>query len=332
MKQFTSGLIPALAVSAMAFAFVPSADAQTLSIATLPQGSTFNTMGSVIANTARRHADIQMVVQPYGGTAAVMQALEEGLAEFTLLDVNDAIMATSGTGHSEGQSHENLRIVAVLRPMELGFFVAADSDIHTVSDLAGRRVTSGWTAFPMGAYHTAGALAAAGLTVDDTVGVPVPDLIGGADAVGAGRADATMFAIGAPKVAELDASLGGVRFLPISEDASATPSDETLQRVQEVSPAFYLSLVEPAPPYVGVTEPMQMLTWDLVLVTRPDVPDDTVERLLGALLDNRDEMVEAFPLFGPLSAANAYKDFPVVDYHPGAVSYYDAAGIEMVVE
>lgn len=331
MKQFTS-VLPALAVSAMAFAFAPEAEAQTLSIATLPQGSTFNTMGSVIANTARRHADIQMVVQPYGGTAAVMQALEEGLAEFTLLDVNDAIMATSGTGHSEGQAHENLRIVAVLRPMELGFFVAADSDIHTVSDLEGKRVTSGWTAFPMGAYHTEGALAAAGLSTGDTIGVPVPDLIGGADAVGAGRADATMFAIGAPKVAELDASLGGVRFLPFSEEASATPSDETLQRVQEVSPAFYLSLVEPAPHYVGVSEPMQMLTWDLVLVTRPDVPEETVERLLGALLDNRDEMVGAFPLFGPLSAANAYKSFPVVEYHPGAVSYYGAARIEEIVE
>ncbi|MCG6115816.1 MAG: TAXI family TRAP transporter solute-binding subunit [Mesorhizobium sp.] len=329
MKQFTGGLLSALAVSALAISFSAEAQAQTLSIATLPQGSTFNTMGSVIANTVRRHADIQMVVQPYGGTAAVMQALDEGLAEFTLLDVNDAIMASTGTGHSEGQVNENLRIVAVLRPMELGFFVAADSDIHTVSDLAGKRVTSGWTAFPMGAYHTAGALAAAGLSIEDTVGVPVPDLIGGADAVGAGRADATMFAIGAPKVAELDASLGGVRFLPISEDASATPSDETLQRVQDVSPAFYLSLVEPAPPYVGVAEPMQMLTWDLVLVASPTVPEETVDRLLGALFENRDEMVEAFPLFGPLSAANAYKNFPEVEYHAGAVAYYEAAGIEM---
>lgn len=332
MKRFSNGVLAAFAVGAVAFAAAPNAEAQTLSIATLPQGSTFNTMGSVIANTARRHADINMVVQPYGGTAAVMQALEEGLAEFTLLDVNDAIMATSGTGHSEGLEHENLRIVAVLRPMELGFFVAADSDIHTVADLEGRRVTSGWTAFPMGAYHTAGMLAAADLTPNDTVGVPVPDLIGGADAVGAGRADATMFAIGAPKVAELDASLGGVRFLPISEDASADPDEEMLQRVQAVSPAFYLSLVQPAPPYVGVTEPMQMLTWDLVLVTRPDVPEETVERLLGAIVENREEMVEAFPLFGPFAADGAYKSFPVVEYHPGAISYYDAAGIEMIAE
>lgn len=324
--------LSALAV-ALSLGAVPSAgQAQTLSIATLPQGTTFHTMASVIANTARKHADLQMVVQPYGGTAALMQALEQDLAEFTLLDVNDAIMATSGTGPSEGQVHENLRVVAVLRPMELGLFVAADSGIDVVADLKGKRVTSGWTAFPMGAYHTAGVLAAAGLTTEDTVGVPVPDLVAGADAVGSGRADATAFALGAPKVAEIDSSLGGVRFLPLQENAAEHPGQEALDRIRAVGPAFYFTLVEPAPPYVGVEEPMQMMTWDLVLVASPSVSDETVNRLLSSLLENRQEMVTAYPLFAPFGPESAYKEFPVIEYHPDAVAFYEAEGIEQVSE
>lgn len=321
--------LPAVLAAAFTFALAPlasgsAAQAQTISIATLPLGSTFNTMGSVIANVARRHANLAMVVQPYGGTAAMMEALENGLAEFSILDVNDVIRASAG---KNGPGLKGLRIVTTIRPMQIGFFVRSNSDIVSVQDLRGKRITSGWTAFPMGAVHTEGVLAAVGLKPSDTIGVPVPDLISGADAVASGRADATMFAIGAPKVAELNSTLGGVRFLPLAKDSGLTIPEGAEQRVRDVSPAFYLTKVEPAPPFVGVHNPMQMITWDLALVASSKVPDETVQKLLSAILDNRKEMVTAYPLFAPFSEAAAFKDIPV-QYHPGAVKLFKERGIQ----
>ena len=50
-------------------------------------------------------------------------------------------------------------------------------------------------------------LATAGLSLKDVDGVPTTNLLRAADDFKAGRLDATLFAIGAPKMAEVDAAI-----------------------------------------------------------------------------------------------------------------------------
>lgn len=272
----------------LAAGLAPAAQAQVQSFSTPPQGSVWNTMASVISGEARTSAGMRLVVQPYGGNAQMMQAVNDALAEFSLNDVNDVITAVSGTGDYT-TAMPDLRIVARINPFPVGLYVREDSGMTAVSDLVGRSVPSGWDAFPIARSHISAILAAGGLDWDDVEQVPVPELIRGSDDMASGRVDSAFFAVGGPKVAEVDASVGGVRFLTVDDN------DETLARIREVRPAFYFSEIAPAPVRVGVPEPMMFVTWDNVLVAGAHVPDEQVQALLAVLFDNRDAIGAAYP-------------------------------------
>lgn len=298
------------------------ASAQTVSIATLPQGSVWNTMGNVIAGAVREDG-VRMVVQPYGGNLAMMQALEQGLAEFSINDINDVIAAGEGIDHYQGQAQSNLRIVAKINPLPIGLYVRTDSGMTDMSDLKNRRVSSGWDGFPLANSHVSALLATGGLTYDDVEGVPTPGLIRGSDDLAAGRIEAAFFAVGGPKVAEVNATVGGVRFLTGASD------EATLAAIQAIRPAFYFSEVRPAPFRVGIEKPMMMVTWDNVLVAGAHVPDETVKALLASMAERQGDMTQAFPPFGAFGIERSYVDYPGAVYHTGAVAFFEERGIAL---
>lgn len=297
-----------------------AAAAQVSSISTPPQGSVWNTMGSVIAGQVRESADMAMVVQPYGGNAQMMQSVNEGLAEFSLNDVNDVITAVQGGGEYSA-AMPNLRVIARINPFPVGLYVKESAGITSVAELAGKSVPSGWDAFPIARSHITAILAAGGLTWDDVRQVPVPELIRGSDDMASGRVDSAFFAVGGPKVAEVDASVGGVRFLTVEA------SDETLAKIQEVRPAFYFLEVAPAPPRVGVKEPMMFVTWDNVMVAGTHVTDEQVTTLLTVLFDEAEAIGNAYPPLRALNLETAYKDYPGLNYHPAAIAFFEDRGV-----
>ncbi len=315
MNRLLIAAVAALGISA------PAA-AQVSSISTPPQGSVWNTMASVMAGEVRNATEMRVVVQPYGGNAQMMQALDQQLAEFSLNDVNDVISAIEGSGEYD-QPMPNLRAVARINPFPVGLYVKASSGLENVTDLSGRSVPSGWDAFPIARSHISAILAAGGLDWNDVKQVPVPELIRGSDDMASGRVDSAFFAVGGPKVAEVDASVGGVRFLKVNAN------EETLAKIRAVRPAFYFSKVEPAPVRVGVEEPMMFVTWDNILVAGSHVSDDVVERFLAAIFDGREAIGEAYPPLRALNLETAYKAYPGLEYHPGAISFFADRGISL---
>lgn len=300
-----------------------AAQAQVQSFSTPPQGSVWNTMASVISGQARGSADMKLVVQPYGGNAQMMQAVNDALAEFSLNDVNDVITAVAGTGEYPA-AMPNLRVVARINPFPVGLYVKESSGMTSVADLKGRSVPSGWDAFPIARSHISAILAAGGLGWDDVKQVPVPELIRGSEDMASGRVDSAFFAVGGPKVAEIDASVDGVRFL------SVDANEETLGKIRAVRPAFYFTEVTPAPVRVGVPEPMMFVTWDNVLVAGAHVSDEDVQKLLTVIFDEREAMAGAYPPLRALNLETAYKSYSGVEYHPGAVAFFEGRGVELI--
>lgn len=314
-------LLPLVAACSVTLCSV-TASAQMLSIASPPQGSVWNTMSNSIANVARSEAGQNVIVQPYSGNRAMMDAVDQGLAEFAINDVNDVIVAVSGEGdYAGGRKRQNLRIAMRISPQPIGIFVRKDSGINRIEDLAGKKVAAGWNAFPIGRSHMSAMLATGELTWDDVDNVPVPDLIRAADNLSSGRVDATYFAIGGPKVAEVNAAVGGVKFIPLNNDEKAK------QAMLKIRPAFYFSDVKPAPHLVGIEEPIAMLTWDNVLVVNADVSDDDVYKLVESILGNKDALVKLFPVFRGMDVTAANKPYPGVEYHPGALRYLKEKGL-----
>lgn len=311
-----------LMATGLAFGLAAPTMAQVSSIATPPQGSVWNTMSSVIAGQARESSDLRMVVQPYGGNAQMMEALNLGIAEFSLNDVNDVISAVAGSG-DYSDAMPNLRAVARINPFPVGLYVKENSGMTAVADLKGKSVPSGWDAFPIARSHLTAILAAGGLTWDDVKQVPVPELIRGSDDMASGRVDSAFFAVGGPKVAEIDASVGGVRFLAVEAN------DDTLAKIQAVRPAFYFSEVTPAPPRVGVKEPMMFVTWDNILVAGSHVSDEQVKALLTVIFEEAEAIGKAYPPLRALNLETAYKAYPGLEYHPGATDFYEERGVKL---
>jgi TRAP transporter TAXI family solute receptor len=297
------------------------ASAQMLSFASPPQGSVWNTMSTSIANVARSKQNLNVVVQPFSGNRAMMDAVDRGFAEFAINDVNDVIVAARGQADYTDRARSNLRVVLRISPQPIGIFVRKDSGIDSISDLAGKRVAAGWNAFPLGRSHMSAMLATGGLTWDDVEQVPVPDLIRAADNLASGKLDATFFAVGGPKVAEVNASVGGVKFLPVATD------EKSLVAMSAIRPAFYFSVVKPAPHRAGLESPMEMVTWDNVLVAGADVSEEKVYQLVTAILENKDELVKLFPGFRELAVEEPYKVYPDLEYHPGASRYFKEKGL-----
>ena len=297
------------------------ASAQMLSFASPPQGSVWNTMSSAMASVARSEGKMNTLVQPFSGNRAMMDAVDQGLAEFAINDVNDVIMAVKGQEGYEDRERTNLRVALRISPQPIGIFVREDSGINSIKDLAGKRVAGGWNAFPLGRPHMSAMLATGGLDWSDVEQVLVPDLIRAADALSSGRLDATYFAVGGPKVAEVNAAVGGVKFLPVDT------TDTARAAMDKIRPAFYYTKLAPAPHLVGISSPTDMVTWDNVLVVGANVSDEDVYRLVAAVLENKTKLSSIFPGFKTLATNEPYKVYPGLEYHPGAVRYFKEKGL-----
>ena len=162
-------------------------------------------------------------------------------------------------------------------------------------------------------------LAAGGLTEKDISPVLVPNVIRGADDFVAGAADTFYFAFGAPKVREVDATVGGIRVLEIPDSGMAA--------ARKIFPEGYLSPAAPGPFFIGIDKPMGVYTWDNLLFTNAKVKDEQVYKIIEAMAKNKDDLVAIQPALRSFTAAGLYKNYGV-PYHPGALKYFNDNKIE----
>lgn len=296
------------------FAFAtPGALAQDVGIAASNPGSIYHTTATAVAKMANDQVGLKATVHPFASATIYLPAVSAGEYSFGITNEDELKLAATGTGHFDGRVYDDLRAVALLYPLRVAFFVRADSDIATMADLKGKRVTTGFTSQKTIPAMLDAQLATAGLTQDDVTGVPVPNVVGGADAFMQGKADAFFFAIGSPKVREANAKVGGIRALDIAD----TPENlETLRK--HFAPA-YLRPEKPSKVNVGVPGPMHVMAYDAVLVASSNTPEDVVYKMAKGMHDHKKEMAAVFPVLNLFDQQRMAKDLGPVKWHPGAV-------------
>ena len=131
--------------------------------------------------------------------------------------------------------------------------------------------------------------------------------------------DTFYFAFGAPKVREVDATVGGIRVLEIPDSGMAA--------ARKIFPEGYLSPAAPGPFFIGVDKPMGVYTWDNLLFTNAKVKDEQVYKIIEAMAKNKDDLVAIQPALRSFTAAGLYKNYGV-PYHPGALKYFNDNKIE----
>jgi uncharacterized protein len=301
--------------SAIALALASGAGtAQTYGLASMQPGSVNHTTSSAIAKVLKEKGGLNVLVQPTAGETVIIAIVGRGEADFGMANAPEIGTAIAS------KEQPNLRMIGAVYTLKTGFWVRKDSNMRTVADLRGKRVTMGYSAMRSLDPLSRAILATGGLTENDIKPVLVPNVVRSADDFASGAADMFMFAFGAPKVREVDASVGGTRFLEI-------PDSPGLAAARKISPYGYLSDVAPGPIFIGVEKPMKVYTIDNLLFTHAKVPDDVVYRLIEAMEANKSDMIAIAPNLREFSAAGLNKsyEFP---YHPGAVKYFKDKKIE----
>jgi len=292
--------------AAAALCITQVAQAQTLGIATMQPGTLAHTVASSIAKVLKEKGGMNVLVQPTSGESTALAIVGKGDAPLGLANAIEVGMAVP--------QNPNLRMVGAVNPVRAGIFVRKASPMKTIADLKGRRVPMGYAAMRALDGMSRAILATGGLSEKDIRSVMAPNVIRAADDFVAGNAEAFLFAFGAPKVREVDASVGGIRALEIPESpgmAAARPH----------SPYGYLTEVQPGPVFVGVERPLKVYTFDQMLYTHTGVPDDVVYKVIDTMANNKAELAVVAPALREFALENMYKSYDFA-YHPGALKYF----------
>jgi hypothetical protein len=295
----------AAALGALAFA-TGTAAAQTYGFATLPPGTLNHTTATAIAKVLKEKAGLNVLVQPSAGDQVIIPMVDRGEAEIGISNVMEVADGVAG-------AQKGLRVIAAVHALRTPFFVRKDSGMRTIADLKGKRVSMGYSAMRNIDKAARAMLATAGLTEADIKPVLVPNVVRSADDFIGGAADMFYFAFGAPKVREVDATVGGIRVLEMDVGKMAD--------ARKIMPYGYATEVTPGPIFIGVEKPMKVYTFDNLIFTSAKVPDDFVYKVLDALEKNKADLVAVQPVLREFTPAFAYKQYNI-PYHPGAVKYY----------
>lgn len=302
----------AFGVAALALSNGAAQAQKPYGFATLPAGTLNYRTAAAVAKVLKDKAGMNVLVQPTAGDQVIVPMVSRGEADIGIsnaMEVNNA--------YERGM--KDLRIIGAAHALRVGFFVRKNSGMTTVADLKGKRVPTGFSAMRALAPAVRAILATAGLTEKDITPVPVPNVIRSANAFSNGEADCFFFAFGAPKVREVNATVGGIRMVKIDPKGMAA--------ARKIEKWGYLTKVKPGPAFVGVTKPMFVYSFDNLLFTSAKTSDAFVYKVLDTLLKNKKELVSIQPVLHEFSAQFAYKRYGV-PYHPGALKYYKEHHIE----
>jgi TRAP transporter TAXI family solute receptor len=294
------------------------ASAQTYGFATLQPGSLNHTSAAAIAKVLKEKASLNVLVQPTAGDTAIMPMVNRGEADFGNGNIYELHNAYEGVDVPGGRLG-NLRIIGVMHTLRTGFWVRKDSGMEKVSDLKGKRVGWGFPAMPVIGRLSHAMIATGGLTEKDIKPVLVPNVIRGADDFVSGAADTYQFAFGAPKVREVDATVGGTRFLEIDESL--------MPEARKFFKWAYLTPIAPGPIFIGVTKPMKTFSFDNMIFTNASVKDDVVYKVLETMDKFKPDLVTVQPVLREFSPAASYKAYGV-PYHPGALKYFQERNLQ----
>jgi uncharacterized protein len=299
-----------LGLAALGYTFVaiPSVSAQTaapVTFMTAGEGSAFLPYGRGIAIEVKKSA----------GSNENLSGVDASATTIGTAFIGSAHDAVNGTGWAAGHKHENVRALFPMYETSFQIGVLRNSAIRSLADLDGKKVGVGPAKGPAEMFFRAASEVAnikpvivngdpAALSKSLISGeidalwqgavVPIPSLVDVAD-----HADAIVFGFSDAEVAAM------LRKLP---QLAAT--------------------TVPASTYRGQTADIRSVSAWNVVVANKDLSDDTAYAITKAVLSAPDPKSQIYPTAAGTLARNAANN-RVMPFHPGAIRFYDEAGIKL---
>ncbi len=319
MKHLTKALIGGLLGGLMTTGL---ASAQVVSIATGAQGSLAYNSGQAIAKVANEFG-ITARTQPLVG---YLPLINNGEVDFGFSNGVEAEFALTGTGNYD-RAHPNLRLVGMMFPLTTGIMVRADSGILTIADLKAKaselKIASEYTKSTIIPYYIGGGLANGGMTYDDFQNVPVSSFVAGINALGDGLVDVALVSLNNGAGKQVEAKLsgsGGLQYVSLDN------SPEGVAAFKKFLPAGNIISMQANEKIPGLKQAANIMQVPWMMLTSADTSDDLVYKMTKVVAENNAALKASFGAFGN---AKPEKMAPAngVPYHPGALKYYEEAGI-----
>jgi TRAP-type uncharacterized transport system substrate-binding protein len=97
--------------------------------------------------------------------------------------------------------------------------------------------------------------------------------------------------------------------------------------MQAVLPGSYVMTVSPSPALDGISGPTKVVAFDMVLCTHINVTEQVVYDVAKALHENKAALAQVFGAFNMFVPDDMAKTVQGVQFHPGALRYYQEKGL-----
>lgn len=296
----------------------PAPERKFLSVGTAPTGGAFFVVGGAlaeVANTFGAELGWQVTAEATQGSQENIRRLASGELDFAL--ANAAITYFGVRGESGWDQAYDVAAVMTLAPNIALFVTPESSDVKTLQDLKGKRVSVG----PAGAgfeMFVAPLLAAHGVAYEDFEPLNATQS-GAVDLLSDGSAAAAFLGGAVPTASIIQASTSmDLHFVPFGEAEKA----ELLADYPFFAPATI-----PSGTYRGQDEDYDGLNvGSMQLITGAEMDEETVYQFTKLIYEQRAEVVARHPAGKAIQAKNVVRNTGT-PFHPGAVRYYKEIGI-----
>lgn len=311
-------LILIFAVALSACGGGEQANTKFFNITTGGTGGTYYPVGGAIAMLLTDNLeDLTVTAQAGNASVANCNLIAEHETESALVQNNVAFWAYNGIGTFEGQKIENLRGIASLYPEAIQIIALKDSNINSIEDLKGKKVSVGEQGSGVD-FDVRNILAAHDMTYDD-FDVDYLSFSESAQKLKDKQIDAAFVTAGYPTSSVMDVALSReIVLVPISE--------EKIEKMIETSP-YYAKTVIPGGTYQGVDEDTVTATTMAMWVVDADADEELVYQMTKTMWENRTVLEEAHEKGKDITLETGL-DGMGIPLHPGAERYYTEAGLK----
>lgn len=285
-----------------------------LSLGTAPPGGAFFIVGGALAEVLG-DSGMEVTAEATKGSGENIRRLASG--ELDLALSNAAVTYFAARGEDGWGRSYPVQAVMTLAPNIATFVSPRRHEVNRIADLAGKRVVVGVAGAGF-EHFIRPILEAHGVTYEDFT--PLYNTQAGAVDMLSNDAAAAAFLGGAVPTASIVQATAGM-------DAGLVPLDPEARANLPTQYPFYREAVIPGGTYRGQEQDYLGLdVGSMHLITREDVPEETIYQVTKTLFEERAAVVEKHPAGRAISEVNAPRNTGV-PFHPGAVRYYREAGI-----
>ncbi len=320
-------VILSLAALAFSLLFAAGAEAQQLlrlSMGTGGTGGVFYIMGGGIANILTKYMpNTEVTVEVTGGSVDNCKLLKSGKADLGLSGADICIDAFQGVGKfGKGNPEEKIAIrsLGAIYTNHMHFVTHKDSPIRTISDLKGKRVSTGSPGSGT-EVKTTKILAAFGIDVDKDI---KRERLGANESVNAfkdRKLDVIGWDGGIPTGAMLDlAATPGISIKMI-------PCAEAMADLEKKYPGSYYPTIIPKGTYPGIDYDVPSIGHTNLFITMAKTDAQLAYNVIKTLYDHiNPDLIAVHKEAAKINLKTITTGSPI-PFHPGAVKFYAEKGI-----